>query len=367
MFKNCELGMSGQQLQLPSNSTSGPEKLIRATFLMINQGNSFLQAACTGRSNHDELFGENVPVPEFLPGANNITVREGGDVQLPCSVRNLGTKQVAWRDVEEDRFLTIGTMTWSEDENVSLDHSRSKIDGQVTVWNLQIRHVRPRDAGLYECQVTSRAGLVRLIKLNVVEHDLHALRGLLQSSGYQVPSVPVSVCGAADMHGCLISITGKKYVDLGEKIELTCNASGGKVVPDEIDWFKGGDKINSKEKQYSHVLIVKSQEIATRTFTSQLIIDHSKLSDTGNYICRSSRNDIANLPVTVLHAASVNTRRGVGPGPLTHDKKQEIKPKNGSSARHDLVPKAQILAIVITSVLLSLARWISCLRVGLSS
>lgn len=43
----------------------------------------------------------------------------------------------------------------------------------------------------------------------------------------------------------VISITGKKYVDLGERIHLVCNASGGPRIPDEIDWFKAGDKIDS--------------------------------------------------------------------------------------------------------------------------
>ncbi|CAG5129441.1 unnamed protein product, partial [Candidula unifasciata] len=75
------------------------------------------------RSSHDDFLDENVPIPEFLPGAANITVREGDVAILPCAVRNLGTKQVAWRHVEADRFLTIGTMTWADDNNVSMDHS----------------------------------------------------------------------------------------------------------------------------------------------------------------------------------------------------------------------------------------------------
>ncbi|GFS02213.1 lachesin-like Protein [Elysia marginata] len=92
----------------------------------MNGEETLLQAA----SNYDELLGIVVPNPVFLPGTTNITVREGADVQLPCSVRNLGTKKVAWRLIQQtarfkkDRFLTIGKMTWSEDDNISLDHSR---------------------------------------------------------------------------------------------------------------------------------------------------------------------------------------------------------------------------------------------------
>ncbi|GFS02220.1 protein CEPU-1 [Elysia marginata] len=145
----------------------------------------------------------------------------------------------------------------------------------------------------------------------------------------------------------VISITGKKYVDLGEKIELTCNASGGKVIPVEIDWFKGGDKIDTGEEQYQHVLMVKSQFMASKSFISTLIINHSKLSDSGNYICRSSRNDIANLMVTVLHETN--------PGPLARDRQteQEYKNKSASSAH---VPIQTSLLTITLCVLLTLLR-----------
>ncbi|RUS86298.1 hypothetical protein EGW08_005942, partial [Elysia chlorotica] len=235
----------------------------------------------------------------------------------------------------------------------------SRIDPDITTWNLQIRHVRPSDAGLYECQVTTRIGVARLIQLNVVGEWGQGRKGggerewrRNMGSGYQVPSVPVSVCGAADMHGCLISITGKKYVDLGEKIELTCNASGGKVMPDEIDWFKGGDKIDSGEEKYQHVFILKSQFIASNSFTSTLIINHSKLTDSGNYICRSSRNDIANLYVTVFYAASDTSRRGTGSEPQAHDRQKESEynhePSSGHVHRHTWPLTALICVVMLT-------------------
>ncbi|CAL1541270.1 unnamed protein product, partial [Lymnaea stagnalis] len=193
--------------------------------------------------------------------------------------------QVVWRRLEGDRILTIGTMTWSVDNNVSMDHSRKA--GHVTTWNLMLRHVTPEDAGVYECQVTSRAGHVHHVKLNVVGAFL-TLQWSLAVSHLQRWS-----------YGSLtISITGKRYVDQGERIHLVCNASGGPRVPEEIDWFKGGDKIDSK---YGHVHIGKFQSMADRSFISELTIQHSSLTDTGDYICRSSTEDIANLKVTVLH------------------------------------------------------------------
>ncbi|XP_035827097.1 zwei Ig domain protein zig-8 isoform X2 [Aplysia californica] len=170
-------------------------------------------------------------------------------------------------------------MTWTSDPNISMDPSRKP--GQITNWDLVIRHLKPKDAGVYECQITSKAGLVRFVTLNVVGPPI---------------TKPV------------ISITGKRYVNLGERIHLVCNASGGVRIPDEIDWFKAGDKIDSVK--YRNIVIEKYQSMAHRSFISELIIDHSSLHDTGDYICRSSRNDIANLKVTVLHAGRDNYRRG---------------------------------------------------------
>ena len=43
----------------------------------------------------------------------------------------------------------------------------------------------------------------------------------------------------------VISIEGKRYVDLGEKIHLICNASGGPRIPEDIDWFKDGDMVSA--------------------------------------------------------------------------------------------------------------------------
>ncbi|CAG5119369.1 unnamed protein product, partial [Candidula unifasciata] len=197
---------------------------------------------------------------------------------MPCST--LGS--VAWRRIKDDKFLKIGTMTWAGDSNVSLNYSR--YSSAVTTWDLVIHQASPEDAGLYECQVTSRAGHIRLVQLNVLPVYLPSLYLLVS-----------------------ISITGKMYVDLGDKIYLICNASGGPRIPDEIDWFKAGDKIDSSK--YRHVALDKHQSMADSSFISRLTIEHSQLSDTGDYICRSSRNDIASLKVTVLNAETANKRR----------------------------------------------------------
>ncbi|XP_076465838.1 zwei Ig domain protein zig-8-like isoform X2 [Babylonia areolata] len=212
---------------------------------------------------------DSVPPPKFLPGPSEVTVRQGEVAVLPCAVRHLGTKQVAWRRIDADDFLTIGEMTWIDDVKFSVDHTPRENDAGD--WNLVIDKVTQDDVGVYECQVTSKLGFNKLVELKVV---------------------------GPPVRDPVISIKGRRYVDLGQKIHLLCNASGGPRLPEDIDWFKDGDMIDSFK--YPHVLIEKYQSIRDRAFISELMIDHAKESDAGEYVCRSSRNNIVNMKITVL-------------------------------------------------------------------
>lgn len=96
-----------------------------------------------------------------------------------------------------------------------------------------------------------------------------------------------------------IKIEGKSYVEKGEKIVLTCNATGELFPPDDIDWFKDGLKI--KESTRSGISISKFRITETRTLHSVLEIDQSVMEDSGNYICRSSDLAITDKNVMVLN------------------------------------------------------------------
>ena len=44
-------------------------------------------------------------------------------------------------------------------------------------------------------------------------------------------------------------LKGEKYVELGQKILLTCTAHTGPHVHQDIDWFKDGDKLVSNSRK----------------------------------------------------------------------------------------------------------------------
>ena len=74
--------------------------------------------------------------------------------------------QVAWRKVDTDKFLTIGEIPWSPEDDLEVHHVQHNED--LDDWTLILPKVKKTDAGLYECQLTASAGFHTLVQLNVV-------------------------------------------------------------------------------------------------------------------------------------------------------------------------------------------------------
>ena len=81
-------------------------------------------------------------------------------------VRGFIVWQVAWRNLSDDSFLTIGRRVWAFDTNILLEHLRK--ENGVTSWDLIFRQARPSLSGSYECQITSSVRHVRTVSLTVV-------------------------------------------------------------------------------------------------------------------------------------------------------------------------------------------------------
>lgn len=111
---------------------------------------------------------------------------------------------------------------------------------------------------------------------------------------------PCPIKSVSQWRLCLaaIALEGKEYVESGESVYLLCNTTEGSRVPDDVDWFKDGDKID--KQKYPHVVITKFRSKEGRSLISELIIERGRNTDSGTYICRSSLQQIASLEVTVL-------------------------------------------------------------------
>ncbi|XP_052229958.1 leucine-rich repeats and immunoglobulin-like domains protein 2 [Dreissena polymorpha] len=217
------------------------------------------------------------PAPEFLPSPLNVTFRRGEMAVLRCSVYNLGTKTVVWRRQEHSFPLTSGTMTVVADDRIQIGHVDFK-----NQWDLMIKNVKPEDEGVYVCQVAStNRNIRRMISLTVID----------------------SITEATE-----ISISEEQYVERGEPVALHCNVTGQHYTPDEIDWFRNGEKVTSEKRR--GVKLLKHLSIVHRTFSSILSIDTATMGDSGVYVCRSSNMQIANTKVHVLNAETSNKKRG---------------------------------------------------------
>ncbi|GFO36480.1 neuroglian [Plakobranchus ocellatus] len=119
------------------------------------------------------------------------------------------------------------------------------------------------------------------------------------------PSLSISPLMFAVIH-----IEGKRFVEHGQTVYLRCNTTEGGRTPEDIDWFKDGDKI--EKKLYPKVFITKHRSEETKSLVSELMISSGTSKDTGTYICRSSSHLIASIEVNVLIADSPNVKRGTG-------------------------------------------------------
>ncbi|ESO88330.1 hypothetical protein LOTGIDRAFT_126369, partial [Lottia gigantea] len=193
----------------------------------------------------------------------NFTFNQGELARLICTVNNLGTKKVIWRRASEFNPLTIGTKTFVGNYRIHVEHTPLGND-----WNLLIKKVQIDDAGKYECQISAKQrNLRRFVTLTVL--------------------------------GKWVSGKSFHYVEKGSRIVLVCNATGDEHPPDDLDWFKDGDKVTTDHSK--GISIRKQVSLEYKTIASVLQIEKARLKNTGVYICRTSDLQITRKIVDILN------------------------------------------------------------------
>ncbi|KAL3866484.1 hypothetical protein ACJMK2_043778 [Sinanodonta woodiana] len=198
---------------------------------------------------------------------------------IECNLKNENVKStnVIWRREPSDHPLTIGKLTYIDDDRYQVNHVTDKPE-----WNLLIKNVSPEDSGKYECQVAAKD---RTLRKQIYLH----------------------VRGEHSQDNPSIIITGTLHVDKGQPINLACNATGATTPPDHIDWFKDGIKVTTDSRR--KIDIHKRYSLNTRTITSNLTIKHSDMPDTGTYVCRTSDLQVTSVKVNILNAEKTSYKR----------------------------------------------------------
>ena len=70
---------------------------------------------------------------------------------------------MSWVRNRDSHILTVDRYTFIADERFQCFHA----DNSET-WTLQIKYVQTRDAGLYECQISTEPKICHIISLNVI-------------------------------------------------------------------------------------------------------------------------------------------------------------------------------------------------------
>ncbi|UYV78504.1 hypothetical protein LAZ67_16001802 [Cordylochernes scorpioides] len=110
--------------------------------------------------------------PWFEGPVQNVTVAQGRDAQLSCTINNLGTYRAAWIKMETKAILTIHRHVITRNYRISLSHS----DNRHFV--LHVRNVQEWDKGGYMCQVNTVPMKSEIGFLDVLGEQLPAILSL---------------------------------------------------------------------------------------------------------------------------------------------------------------------------------------------
>ncbi|XP_064101242.1 hemicentin-2-like [Macrobrachium nipponense] len=217
-------------------------------------------------------MGPYFPTPQM----RNITVHQNAVAYLPCAVKQLGDKSVSWVRQRDADILTVDRYTFVRDERLTVHYTPN-----TETWTLVIKYVQERDAGTYECQISTEPKMSMWVHLNVI-----------------VPQV--EIVGEVD-----------KYVRKGSTTRLECTVSSTVQLPDYIFWYHSGERLLEYDNpRVKFSVSRRGGQGSEMSITSLLIISNTQPEDEGNYTCLPSNLHSATTNLHVLndeHPAAMQT------------------------------------------------------------
>ncbi|XP_025417107.1 neurotrimin-like [Sipha flava] len=199
--------------------------------------------------------------------------------------------RVSWIRHRDIHILTVGAYTYTSDQRFQAIHHRSHSDQ----WTLHIKWAQKRDAGIYECQVSTQPVRSIFVTLNVVDDKPQLsdsedglLDMMIRDGDFtKVPSASIS--GGPDIH-----------VNEGSTINLTCVVKFSPEPPAYIFWYHY-DEVISYDSVRGGVSVVTEKGDVT---VSYLLIQDAVQADSGKYSCNPSNADVSSVVVHVLNGES---------------------------------------------------------------
>ncbi|RWS29166.1 Neurotrimin-like protein [Leptotrombidium deliense] len=182
--------------------------------------------------------------------------------------------QISWLRLHDFQLLTVGLFTYTADYRFVVRHGTL----QANDWALEIKHVTPKDEGLYECQVNTDPPRSTYYYLHVV--------------------VP---------YAGMVGSPDDMFVRAGSVINLTCVISRSPDPPAFVFWYRNDRMINfdySSDDKRVEISVHKDPE-KSDTAISRLIIRAARLNDSGNYTCTPSNAEPTSIYVHVLQGTLI--------------------------------------------------------------
>ncbi|KAG0726544.1 Zwei Ig domain protein zig-8 [Chionoecetes opilio] len=202
------------------------------------------------------------PGPYFHPSSPvNVTTQLGAHAYLPCRIKNLGNKSVSWIRNRDSHILTVDRYTFISDERFSAWH-----EAQTQTWTLQVRYVQERDAGKYECQVSTEPKMSHFVDLSVI-------------------TPTVSIAGKSDI-----------YVKSGSTVNIKCVINDALEEPTYIFWYHEERRVVEANSGYRLTVHREPPDTSIGTLT----IPSVSMADYGNYTCAPASLQMASVMLHVL-------------------------------------------------------------------
>ncbi|XP_035702086.1 lachesin isoform X2 [Folsomia candida] len=181
-----------------------------------------------------------------VAGPRNVTYIVGHHAQLHCRVRHAGDRMVSWIRKRDLHVLSSNQISFTSDARFSVIHPQDSDD-----FNLQIKFVQKRDAGIYECQIPNLGETIKYqVLLNVEEAQA--------------------------------MISGPEFVRTSSTISLTCSVNIHSQPAGSVTWYHGQNVVDFNSPRGGISMETTKSESG---IVSKLVITKATSSDGGNYTC----------------------------------------------------------------------------------
>lgn len=214
------------------------------------------------------------------------------------------------KDADSD-ILTVGQYTFVNDERFSVFLA-------AETWTLVIKFAQARDAGVYECQISSEPKMALMFRLNVIGkqidtwHSCTILKIIELTS--QSEFIPLIIIYQHEQYNIIllnilscsfsvpqVEIIGEaeKYVRKGSTAKLECRVSSTVQLPDYIFWYHEGQRLLEYNEPRMTISVSRASgdkdKKGEMSVTSVLVLQQARLQDAGSYTCLPS-----NLPNSTI-------------------------------------------------------------------